>query len=96
MPKKISVERWGERKKPKLARGPGFFQKNLLKSCVQKPDDWQRLSTIAWGGDFEHSSGKTLKLNNTCPLDNFFQILYSFYDMNMHHMRKLFETEDDI
>ena len=42
-----------------------------------------------WGGEFEHSSGKPLKLTNTCPFDNFFQILYSFYSMNMHHMRKL-------
>ena len=47
-----------------------------------------------WGGDFEHSSGKTLRLTNTCLFDNFFQILYSFYSMNMHQMRKLFETED--
>ena len=96
MPKKISVERWGKCKKTKLSRGPGFFQKNLKKCCVQKPDDWQRLSIIAWGGDFEHSSGKTLKLTYTCPFDNFFQILYSFYSMNMHHMRKLFEKEDDL
>ena len=96
MPKKISIERWGKCKKPKLSRGPGFFQKTLKKCCVQKPDDWQRLSMIAWGRDFEHSSGKTLKLTNTFLFDNFFQILYSFYSMNIHHMRKLFETEADL
>ena len=96
MPKKISIERWGKRKKPKLSSGPGFFQLNLKKRCVQKTEDWQKLSIIPWGGDFNHSSGKPLQLINTCTLDYFFQILYSFYALNMHEMRKLFETEEEV
>ena len=51
-------------------------------------EDWGKLSTIPWGEDYQQ-----LEPVNTCTIDNFLQILYLFYAMNVHEMRKLFDSD---
>ena len=90
LPKKISVEKWSKRGKKKLSSGPGFFQKKRKKKCnYESQEDWQMVGIIPWGGITESS----IQINNTCPLDPFLQILYTFYSLNIQEMRKLFENE---
>ena len=37
-----------------------------------------------------------VKVINTCTLDNIFQILYTFYALNMHQTRKIFDSDHDL
>ena len=56
-------------------------------------EDWQRLSDIPWGGELRIPSGQILNVINSCTVDPFLQILYVFYSLNIHKMRKLLESE---
>ena len=56
-------------------------------------EDWQRLSVIPWGGELRIPSGQIINVINSCTVDPFLQILYVFYSLNIHKMRKLFESE---
>ena len=92
MPKKISRENW---RKKKQSHGPGFFQKNFIPKASKILEEWEKLSVIPWGGDFLDSTD-FVKLINTCTLDNIFQILYTFYALNMHQTRKIFDSDHDL
>ena len=59
----------------------------------KSPEDWKNSIIIplsSWGGDYQQ-----LELVNTCTIDNFLQILYLFYTMDVHEMRKLFDSDHD-
>ena len=90
LPKKISVEKWGKKKQKKQYEFPGHWQKNLKLSNL--PDDLKRLSVIPWGGEYRHISGELIEFINTCTIDNFLQIIYMFYALNIEHMQHLFSS----
>ena len=53
---------------------------------------------IPWegGGNYVLPTGVTLQLYNTCAIDTFLQILFVFYSVNIHQMRKTFDSEDSL
>lgn len=95
LPKKLASETWAKRPRKKLSAGPGIFQTNLRKNSKKGLEEWEKLSVISWGGDFIDSTD-SVQLINTCTLDNILQILYTFYALNIHQTRKIFESDHDL
>ena len=56
-------------------------------------EDWERFSVVPWGGELRIPSGQIINVIHSCTVDPFLQILYMFYSLNIHEMRKLFESE---
>ena len=96
VPSKIVVEKWGKKKQYK---GPGYYQQNKKPEKDKKNEsleEWERLPAIPWGGNYVLPTGETLQLYDTCAIDTFLQILFVFYSLNIHQMRKLFDAEDSL
>ena len=91
MPKKIPRENW---RKSKAVTRPGL-QNNFSPKASKTLEEWEKLSIIPWVGDFLDSTD-FVKLINTCTLDNIFQILYTFYALNMHQTRKIYDSDHDL
>ena len=96
MPKTIVTEKWNKRKR-KQAKGPGFFQKNkIIKKISKSQEEWEKLPVIPWGGNYVLPTGETIQLYHTCTIDNFLEIIFLFYSINLHQMRKLFDSDDSL
>ena len=93
---KIAMENW---RKKKQHKGPGYFQQNRKPEKEKKKkslEEWERLPVIPWGGNYVLPSGESLQLYNTCAIDTFLQIIFVFYSLNIHQMRKLFDSADSL
>ena len=77
----------------KQSSGPRFFQQNYLKKiAVKNQEDWEKVRVIPWGGQYRTSSGDSIEIINSCSVDQFLQMLYMFYTLNILEMWKLFEN----
>ena len=97
LPKTISKDNWFKRGKKKLSAGPGFFQRNYVKkNSSEIIEPWQRVGIIPWDGEIHLPTGKVIQIVNSCTVDPFLQIIYMFYALHIHEMRKLFESDHPI
>ena len=92
LPNKISTENW---RKKKQHTGPGYYQTNQKVKKIKIPlEEWEKVPIIPWGGNYIMNNGTTVNLVNTCPIDNFLQILLVFYSLNIEQMQNLFDVDN--
>ena len=85
LPKTISKDNWSKRSKKKLSAVKRFFSSGIT-------EPWQSVGIIPCGGEIHLPTGKVIQIVNSCTVDPFLQIIYMFYALHIHEMRKHFDS----
>ena len=93
-----NTEKW---RRKKQYQGPGYFQMDRKAKVQKQQEEWEKLPTIPWGGEYLltddlFSDDQKIALYHTCTVDNCLQIILLFYSLNINQIQRLFGSGEPL